>query len=220
MKKCFIIIAVALFALQGLYAQSDDKPYLWNEFQRGEVIMKNGKPIKGYLNFHLIVRQFLYKQSPESEQAIIMNDPSQIGMVKCDGRNFIFDDKGAMREIVSSSPYLMIVYSAAYKSKGTEGAFGTTSRARPAQQFRKLDNDDRFYNLATDQIYEMEGVKRSYVLLRDGKEKMVNSIKQLVNAYPSERRNGLNAYIKEHNVSFEDTEQVLKLVRYAEAQNR
>ena len=143
-------------------------------------------------------------------------EPDMVRTLKIDNRIFQLDSKGLAQEHLNQKPYLAVTYRGKSRPEGKQVGYGGRSETASVDSYSSIQSGGHSYNLETEKII-LADVEKRYTIKKNKKQKQFQSSKQFLKLYPKEQEETIKAYIKSNKINFDEPQQVLQLVKYAEA---
>jgi len=207
----FLFCCVALTS----WAQTDSvsSPFLFKDLQDVAVHLKDGRVFHEKMNYNLLVEKFYFVDRADGQTKVLSN-PETINVIKFGSRTF-YPENGAGIEILSTDPALYVQYKGRISKEPAIAGYGTSQLAS-IKTYKGMDSQGgQSFAYEPDKML-VDSHYNIYWIEKDGNKKEFINFKKLLKIY-SEHKKELELYIKENNVKFDDSQQVLKLCVYAES---
>ncbi|GEM_PF-2842324 len=212
MKYALLLLAFLLFPLSGIYSQLADKElYFFDEFMDATVNFKNETEMDYELNFSFLYNELCFVDTHTSMVMLVKNMHA-IEDFEIDDRVFFVEGK-ALFEVLSDEPLVHVQYKKSVRP-ASAGGYGTTTETASVDTYiPRVDSWSLERRMAGHyKIGEMEYI---YSIEKDGVMQSFRNRKQLQKIYPAQE--GLiKKLIKEYSIKFENTRQILELVKLLE----
>jgi len=206
---------VLLFFIASLCAVAQEeeemtKGYLFEDFQRGQVVFKNGSTSSSLFNYDLLGSKILFKNG---EEVMELANPNTVSHININGRVFQHIKSDVFYEKVKAgNTDLYVLWKSSLVSEGKNAGYGTKS------QTSAVDNVSHVYkNLSSNKLSSSETFKtinkNNYYVNIKGKYKQFNSLSTLANIFKNheeEIKNGL----KDEKLNFRKINDVKHAVSY------
>lgn len=213
--KRLIILLVISFVLSVAYAQVkvvEVTHYLFPEFTKGIVLMKNGIKNETLLNYNSLTEEMIFENNGTK---LAIGQPEIVDTVFVKGRKF-FLLNGKFVELINNSKYkLYAEHKCTIKDPGKPAAYGGTSQTSATSTYSSFFTGGQVYDLKLPEGYETKPFV-DYWLVKDGEVSKFLSIRQLAKLF-SEKDNSFKEFVKKHDVKYTDQSGIIELIRYLEA---
>lgn len=214
-KKVFFIVAFLLLILSSNKGQNVTTlwPYLYENFQDGQVLYKDGSSVKHKLNVHVLKEKLHFLRGDQ----ILEADVAQVIGVDIMGDSYLCVD-GRVMKVVASSNNLVLLHS----QKGdfdalfnSGGAYGSSSSSSSIQKLSSIEiggisNMSHMYLKQNALRGSALALKSEYFFFKDGVLMDANR-KSLETLLSEEQRIGFKSFLKTNKIKW-STEQGLKQV--------
>lgn len=116
---------------------------------------------------------------------------------------------------MNREPYLAVTYRGKSRPEGKQVGYGGRSETASVDSYSSIQSGGHSYNLETEKII-LADVEKRYTIKKNKRQKQFRSSKQFLKLYPKEQEETIKAYIKSNKINFDEPQQVLQLVKYAE----
>lgn len=213
--KRLIILLVISFVLSVAYAQVkvvEVTHYLFPEFTKGIVLMKNGIKNETLLNYNSLTEEMIFENNGTK---LAVGQPELVDTVFIKGRKF-FLLNGKFVELINNSKYkLYAEHKCTIKDPGKPAAYGGTSQTSATSTYSSFFTGGQVYDLKLPEGYETKPFV-DYWLVKDGEVSKFLSIRQLAKLF-NEKDNSFKEFVKKHDVKYTDQSGIIELIRYLEA---
>ncbi len=177
------------------YASIEGSPFLYKDFRKGEVALKNGKLFRGEFRYDKYADQVEFRV----KQGIYwVAEPDQIDYIKIDSIHLIYvtkepehPDKGSYYEVlVSGKCYLLLKEGVILQSAEQPKPY---TDAKPAKFIER---------------------KKLYYLLNDQNNPVRINNKKIIPQVLSEKSSEISAFIKKNKLSFKKEKDLIRIVNY------
>ena len=217
MRKLIYSLIICLMAVTGKSsAQEGKSEYLFNDFQKSLIYYKDGRVFSVKVNYNLARNAFMFIDENDNNNIKLFAEPDMVRTLKIDNRIFQLDSKGLAQEHLNQEPYLAVTYRGKSRPEGKQVGYGGRSETASVDSYSSIQSGGHSYNLETEKII-LADVEKRYTIKKNKKQKQFQSSKQFVKLYPKEQEETIKAYIKSNKINFDEPQQVLQLVKYAEA---
>jgi hypothetical protein len=213
--KRLVILLVISFAFSFAYAQVkvvEVTHYLFPEFTKGVVLMKNGVKNETLLNYNSLTEEMIFENNGTK---LAIGQPELVDTVFIKGRKF-FLLNGKFVELINNSKYkLYAEHKCTIKDPGKPAAYGGTSQTSATSTYSSFFTGGQVYDLKLPEGYETKPFV-DYWLVKDGEVSKFLSIRQLAKLF-NEKDNSFKEFVKKHDVKYTDQSGIIELIRYLEA---
>ncbi len=213
--KRLIILLVISFVLSVAYAQVkvvEVTHYLFPEFTKGIVLMKNGIKNETLLNYNSLTEEMIFENNGTK---LAIGQSELVDTVFIKGRKF-FLLNGKFVELINNSKYkLYAEHKCTIKDPGKPAAYGGTSQTSATSTYSSFFTGGQVYDLKLPEGYETKPFV-DYWLVKDGEVSKFLSIRQLAKLF-NEKDNSFKEFVKKHDVKYTDQSGIIELIRYLEA---
>lgn len=217
MRKLIYSLIICLMAVTGKSsAQEGKSEYLFNDFQKSLIYYKDGRVFSVKVNYNLARNAFMFIDENDNNNIKLFAEPDMVRTLKIDNRIFQLDSKGLAQEHLNQEPYLAVTYRGKSRPEGKQVGYGGRSETASVDSYSSIQSGGHSYNLETEKII-LADVEKRYTIKKNKKQKQFQSSKQFLKLYPKEQKETIKAYIKSNKINFDEPQQVLQLVKYAEA---
>lgn len=217
MRKLIYSLIICLMAITGKSsAQEGKSEYLFNDFQKSLIYYKDGRVFSVKVNYNLARNAFMFIDENDNNNIKLFAEPDMVRTLKIDNRIFQLDSKGLAQEHLNQEPYLAVTYRGKSRPEGKQVGYGGRSETASVDSYSSIQSGGHSYNLETEKII-LADVEKRYTIKKNKKQKQFQSSKQFLKLYPKEQEETIKAYIKSNKINFDEPQQVLQLVKYAEA---
>ena len=199
------------------YAQEEDnvnlQQYLFPDFSRSVVKMKNGRTSNVMLNYNRISEKMVFEQRGEYFNLV---NPETVDTIYLHNRPFIMQGK-CFLEIVSEGKYpFYIQYRGELRAPPRPAAYGTTSELTSSNYLSGINTNEGYFNFKLPEGYKVINSAIYWVMI-DGEMKSFIGEKQFLRLFPGEAPR-LKKYIKDSKLKLDKTEDFLRLVKYCNSE--
>ncbi|MBC5632720.1 hypothetical protein [Parabacteroides hominis] len=217
MRKLIYSLIICLMAVTGKSsAQEGKSEYLFNDFQKSLIYYKDGRVFSVKVNYNLARNAFMFIDENDNNNIKLFAEPDMVRTLKIDNRIFQLNSKGLAQEHLNQEPYLAVTYRGKSRPEGKQVGYGGRSETASVDSYSSIQSGGHSYNLETEKII-LADVEKRYTIKKNKKQKQFQSSKQFLKLYPKEQEETIKAYIKSNKINFDEPQQVLQLVKYAEA---
>ena len=216
MKKLIYILLISLTAtISGLSAQEGKSEYLFNGFQQGLIYYKDDRVFSVKVNYNLARNAFMFIDENDNNNIKLFAEPDMVRTLKIGNRIFQLAPRGLAQEHLGQEPYLSVTFRGRSRPQGKQVGYGGRSETASVDSHSSIQSSGHSYKLETEKII-IADVEKRYTMKKNGKEKTFQTPKQFLKLHPKEQQEMIKAYIKSNKINFDEPQQVLQLVKYAE----
>lgn len=217
MRKLIYTLIICLMAITSdLSAQEGKSEYLFNEFQKSLIYYKDGRVFSVKVNYSLARNVFMFIDENDNNNVKLFAEPDMVRVLKINDRIFQLDSKGLAQEHLNQEPPLVVTYRGKSRPQGKQVGYGGRSETASVDSYSSIQSGGHSYNLETEKIIVAD-VGKKYTIKKNKKQKQFQTPKQFLKLYPKDREETIRTYIKSNKINFDEPQQVLQLVKYAEA---
>lgn len=213
--KTSMLLILLSFLFTGTQAQEKEmttSSYLFPDFIKGTVLMKNGIRHVAMLNYNMLTGEMNFDQNG-TKMALNVSDP--IDTIYIEKHKFVLLKKTFVELLYDSKFSLYVEAKCKLADPGTPAAYGGTSQTSSTTMYSTYYSSGMAYNLkmpqgsATQPSFE-------YWLRKDKKINKFFSINQLSKAY-KDKNDQFNEYLGKHEIRFDDPLSILEFIKYLES---
>lgn len=215
----FSLISVS-FLLKAQQQMKEINHYIFPEFTKGYVLLKNGTRNQALLNYNAATEEMIFDQNGQ-KLAFAQSTLTQLDTVFIQDRKFVLLDNKKFAEVIHQDGYsLLIQYKCRIIPPGKPAAYGGTSQTSSVTSYSSWSEGGNIYQLQLPDDFKVES-SMVYWLDNDNGEglKSFSSMGQIKKFY-SKRKELYNKYTKENKVDFKVMESVASLIHYMEANSK
>lgn len=212
LKREIYISVILIFKAVAIFSQTNLMPvahYVFPEFRKGVVLMKNGNENEAVLNYNSITEEMIF-ETRGTKLALV--EVESIDTVYIGVRKFIPKDNAFLEVLLKSKYSLYVAYNCKLKDPGKPSGYGTTSQTSAITTYSKFFTNGRVYDMKLPEGYETQS-SIEYWLDKDGKLEKFISIRQLSKLF-DEKQSEFKAYLKKNDVDYDNQTSVVDLIRY------
>ena len=194
---------------------SQEQLYLFQNFEDGVVIKKNGAFARGKLNYNLVVGQMQFID-PATEERLALADIATVATVSISGRSFIpLSARGEFLEIlVDGANSLGVKRRTITRTYGKEGAYGVIHTSASIESVQTLPLSERPAEAFSVSNYQLISSQSLFYLVTNGKRKLIQNKKTILNAYPKSVRPQIDQYISDSNIDLRNEQELITLINF------
>ena len=187
--------------------------YLFPQFEKGEVVFKNGARNSALLNYNILQQEMLFQDADSTIMALA--DPTEVIVVVIGERRFFpISSKGIFyEEIQAGNGSFFVQHKAIMLSEGKATAYGGYSQTSSVTSYGTYSSSSgAVYKLNPDEKFRLKNENFYYIL--SGKSyKKINSAKTLGKLFKG-NESKIEAFAKEQSINFTKTDDVNQIVEY------
>jgi hypothetical protein len=207
-----IILLIITFVLNVAYAQIkvvEVTHYLFPQFTKGVVLMKNGVKNETMLNYNSLTEEMIFENNGTK---LALGQPELVDTVYIKGRKF-FLLNGKFVELINNSKYkLYAEHKCTVKDPGRPAAYGGTSQTSATTSYSSYFAGGQVYDLKLPEGHETKPFV-DYWLVKDGEISKFLSIRQLSKLF-GEKDNLFKEFVKKRDVKYTDQSGIIELIKY------
>lgn len=212
-----LIIIIAVLELSAQTKPDGSAPqFLFPEFVKGEIRLKNGKSQFALLNYNTVSEQVVFRQDEKIFDLINVENIDTVYIYKS---KFIPSEKNFYRELLlNGSVPLFVEHKGSLLPPAKPGAYGTTSQVSSSTYLSSTQLQSGYYNLKLPQDYDVK-VEPVFWVFKDGSMASFISEKQFLKIFPASAEE-LKKYIRQDRIKFDRIQDVVKLLTWMNMQNK
>ena len=206
------LLALGLFSFSGGAQSNTDgssPQFLFPEFIKGEVKMKNGLSQFAVLNYNTVSEKMVYKQDGKIYDMISTEYVDTIYIHKS---MFIPAGKIFHEVLVKDSMSLFVQHKGVILPPGKPAGYGGTSQLASSTYLSSVQLSSGYYNLDLPADFEVK-VDPLYWVRKDGKLNSYLGEKQFLRLFP-EAEADLKKFIKQNKIRFDRIPDMIKVAEY------
>ena len=217
MKHLFLsLIAICIYistnAQQGFVEATH---YLFPEFTKGVVLMKDGKKNHALLNYNSLTEEMIFDNHGQ-KLAIAKTQLPKIDTVLIQDRKFVVLNNKFVELIYHSSWQLLIEHKCKVEEEGPSTGYGGTSQTSAVTSVSETTVDGRYvYNLTLPEGYKTKPYIY-YWIKKDTHIYYCRSMKELKKLFV-DKKDLVKKYSKSHRVRYNEPETITGLIAYLES---
>ncbi len=216
MKLLSYVLIYFLLIVPSFSQSKDMGPthYLFPDFTKGVVLMKNGIKNEAPLNYNALTEEMLFENMGR-RLAIAGKELDQVDSVFISGRKFVTLNNKFVELLYHSKCDLLAEHKCRLNSAGKPDGYGATSQTSATISYSSLSSNGTIYNLKLPEGYNTKPYTWFW-LRRNNELNRFTSMRQLMKLYENKEDTFRN-YAKTHKVNLEDLASVVQMIRYLEA---
>lgn len=217
MKRVFYLLIFSL-SLTISYSQvnvTELSHYLFPEFTKGVVLMKNGIKNEALLNYNSLTEEMIFEIKGK-KLAIGKDELELVDTVFIKDRKFFVLNNKFVELIYHSKCDLYAEHSCSVIPPGKPAPYGGTSYTSATTSYSSLTVGGMVYDLKLPDGYVIKP-HTNYWLKKNGALNKFINMRQLIKLYDDQK--GLyTAYVKKHDVKYDNQESMVQLIKYLDAE--
>lgn len=212
--KFISFIFLACIILNSAFGQKQTKTithYLFPEFIQGKALMKKGKINEAPMNYNTLTEEMIFENNGVK---LALAQLEAIDTVYVGDKKFV-PINGKLFDLLYHSKFeLFAEHKCKLNDPGKPAGYGTSSQLGAASTYSSYFSGNRVYEMTLPETLETNPYTVYYLRKDENLLKFV-SLKFLLKEFP-EKSGAAKKFIRENNVSYENPESVIKLVRFLE----
>lgn len=211
MRRLRYFLLMFMICGASLFSQNERSEWLFDEFEKGMVLCRDGRQYNVELNYNLISNCFLFKDVTDNDELKEFDPVSRVIMVKVGERSFLVSKNNKVQEILQEKPPVLVEYKGKIRIP-KKGAYGTRSETAAIDAIGSYSSGGKIYKLEGDRKVVF-GIEKIYeIQVKNKRHTFMNQVRFL--KIYSHYKNELTAYMKENKTNFDVTDDVVALVNY------
>ena len=187
--------------------------YLFPEFTKGTIQMKDGKAYPSMLNYNSMTEEMVFEENGK-RLAVSKAMVDQVDTVTIGDRKFI-SMNGVFLELIHHSTFdLYIEHKCHIKEPGKPSGYGGTSETSAITSYSSLISDGLVYDLKLPDGYSAKPYFY-YWLKKEGRYLTFANIGQLKALYPDKKELS-KEFTKQNKVKYDDQDTIIQMIEYLE----
>ena len=187
--------------------------YIFPEFHRATVLLKDGKKKSSVLNYNSLTEELVIERRGQ-RLAIAKEGLADIDTVFVMERKFVLQD-GKVVELIHHAKWdLFVEYKCKIKDPGKASGYGGVTKTGAIQEYASITSHSDVYNLQLPKGYEVAPYFY-YWLNRNEQLTRFISLRELKKLY-QDKKEDCKAFIKKHNIKYNNQQGVIQLIEYLE----
>lgn len=214
MKRIFYLLILSLLTLSGAAQVKvlEVTHYLFPEFTKGVVLMKNGVKNEALLNYNSLTEEMIFDTQGKK---LALSQLEMVDTVYIKDRKFFLLNNKFVELLYNSSYGLLAAHKCKMKDPGKPAAYGGTSQTSATTSYSSYFSGGQMYELKLPEGIETKPFVE-YWLLKDGKANRFLNIRQLTKMFGGKEAL-IKEYSKTHEVKYDDQDSMVELLRFLEA---
>jgi len=181
-------------------------------FKEGIVMMKNGRPAKGNMNFNYLAREMQFLNRGDT---LALSQEDQINYIAI-GTDTFFYNKGYLEKLATTPDFTLVKRTYFKDLHKKMGGYGQASATAAITSYSSIAINNKSYDLKVAE--ELELVKSTDYLLLDKEGNLIPADKKNLLKLTS-HKDKVNEYIKDRQVRFTNEKDLVTLVNLMAAVN-
>jgi hypothetical protein len=186
--------------------------YLFPEFSKGYVLMKNGMKSEALLNFNSLTEEMIFENKGTK---LAMSQLDNIDTIFIHDRKFVPINNKYLELVYQSKYTLFAEHKCSIKDPGKPAGYGGTSQTSATSSYTSYFSGGQVYELQLPDGFQTKPFV-DYWLLKDGKMNKFLSLRQLSKFF-TDKEALFNIYVKKQDVKYADEESLIELIKFLEA---
>jgi len=214
MKQIFLFL-LAFTTVNVLFGQAkviELTHYLFPEFSKGVVLMKNGMKNEASLNYNSLTEEMIF-ESNGTKLAVSQLDKIDTIFIK-DQKFVSINNK--FLEIVYQSKYTLFAeHKCSIKDPGKPSGYGGTSQTSATSTYSSYFSGGQVYELKLPEGYQTKPFV-DYWLRKDGQTNKFLSLRQLSKFF-NDKEDLFKVFVKKQDVKYDNRTSLVELIKFLEA---
>ena len=209
----FLVTCLISFSVFSQTRLKEITHYLFPEFTKGTVLLKNGNKQETLLNYNALTEEMIFNNNGKK---LAIGPVEQVDTILVSGRKFIPLEGKFVEIIYHNKLEIYASHKCSIVDPGKPAAYGGTSQTSSTTIISSY--------MSGGQMYEMElpdGIQTKafteYWLKKDGKPVMFVSLRQLSKQF-GDKTELFKKFVKENKVDYDNQESMIALVKFMEQQ--
>jgi hypothetical protein len=183
--------------------------YLYPEFTKSKVLMKNGQIQYIVLNYNTVSEKMVFQRD---EQLYDMVNPEMVDTVFLQDSRFVPAGKVFYKVLHVAHVAFFVQYKGEILSPGTPAGYGGTSQVSNTKMMSSVQLSSGYYNLKLPTDFTVK-TDLMYWIRDDGKLVSFVNERQFLKLYP-DKETELKQFIKQNKIKFDKLPDIVKLAKY------
>ncbi len=208
----FFILCLSINSLFAQRNYVEITHYLFPDFVRGDVYMKNSLKSSSVLNYNLITEEMIFKDR-ERVLAIGKDETNLVDSIIIDGRKFVVLNSKFVEQIYSNGTEVFAEYKCSVIPPGKPAAYGGTTHTSATDTYSSFYAGGMFYELKLPDGYKTKPYTHYHFRDSNNVTSRVINMRGLTRYYRN-NSTALRSYLKENSVKFENPDDIARLIEY------
>lgn len=213
--KQFFFILLAFTTVNVSFGQAkviELTHYLFPEFTKGVVLMKNGMKNETSLNYNSLTEEMIFETNGTK---LAVSQLDKIDTIFIKNQKFV-PINNKFLEIVYQSKYTLFAeHKCSIKDPGKPSGYGGTSQTSATSTYSSYFSGGQVYELKLPEGYQTKPFV-DYWLRKDGQINKFLSLRQLSKFF-SDKEDLFKVFVKKQDVKYDDTASLVELIKFLEA---
>jgi len=183
-----------------IYAQDDTSSvtshFVFPEFIKGKVKMKNGMSEDAMLNYNMLTEEMIFEKDTER---LALEKIENIDTIYIRSRRFIPHAKVFYEVLINDTVSLFVRHKRNILSSGSPAGYGTTTETGAAHSISHLVSSGNIYNLELSSDYHLTDASQFWITLHNSSFR-ISSERQILKLFP-EISGELKQFIIQNNLN-------------------
>jgi len=214
MKQIFLFL-LAFSACQITLGQAKGLElthYLFPEFSKGTVLMKNGMKNMTTLNYNSLTEEMIFENNGVK---LALSQLEMIDTVFVNGLKFVPINNKFFEVVYQSKYTLFAEHKCNIKDPGKPAGYGGTSQTSATTSYSSYFSGGQVYELKLPEGFQTKPYE-NYWLRKNGALNKFISIRQLSKLF-TEKEDLFKTYVKKQEVKYENRTSLIDLIKFLEA---
>ena len=205
----FIILIFLLFYLTDnkIKAQNDTTSYVFGEFVKGSVKMKDGHTEVALMNYNMLTEEMIFYKNGVK---LALDSLEQIDTVYLESRIFVPRKKVFFELLVKGPVSLFVQHKSNPLAAGNPSGYGGKTETGASKNMTSLTNSVRTYKLTLPNDFYITDATQFWIS-RKGKFYQANSSSQIRKVFP-EKSQEIKQFIKENKLDIKNIKDLVTLI--------
>lgn len=186
--------------------------YLFPEFSKGTVLMKNGMKNMTSLNYNSLTEEMIFENNGVK---LAFSQLEIIDTVFVNGLKFVVINNKFLEVVYQSKYTLFAENKCSIKDPGKPAGYGGTSQTSATSSYSSYFSGGQVYELKLPEGFQTKPYA-NYWLRRDGNLNKFISMRQLSKLF-IDKADLFNSYVKNQKVKYENRPDLINLIKFLEA---
>ncbi len=194
--------------------QVETTHYIFPEFTKAVVLLKNGKKKYSVLNYNALTEELVIERRGQ-KLAIAKEGLSDIDTVYIMDRKFVLLDSKIVELLRHSKWDLFIQYKCKLKDQGKASGYGGVTKTGAIESSTSITSGSGVYQLKLPDGYEVD-LYSYYWFKKNGQLNRFISMGELKKLY-KDKKDEFKAYVKKNRPKYDNQESIIQLIEYLES---
>ena len=201
------------FGIESVLSQEKSKielqQYLFPDFSRSTVKVRNGKTVTILLNYNIVTEKMVFEQNGEYFD---LANPESVDTAYIHNRAFIQNEDAFLEVAVKGSLPFFIQHKGELIPPGRPAGYGSTSQTTSSNYLSGLNTPQGYYNFKLPDGYTVRASSVYWVRINGEMENFIGE-RQFLKLFP-DKADQLKKYLKDSKLKIEKREDFLRLTEY------